>query len=295
MKTISKILFGVCCMAAFTACSNDDEVRLAAEQPHEMTLSVNTGAADTRTELSVPEDGLGLKRVWKEGDKISVIFQKEVGGEMQDFNEIFTLTGGAGTTSGKFYKADSQLPTTGTQTFHLQFPAGTTNGVGVKTSISTQADGSLATVGDYDVMVAWSQAITDGTWSGITLSSVSSFLHIPTGVKLLEGASGDQTVSKLVMSGTNIATDYKRDFSGKAVSSNGDITLSNITLKDGKPANDIYIAFIRGAGGDPKDVKLTLTIGGNDYVVELNDHGTINSVSGVYHLADSSIKTVPGI
>lgn len=293
MKTISKILFGVCCMAAFTACSNDDEVRIAASQPHEMTLSVSTGT-DTRTELSVPEDGLGLKRVWKEGDKISVIFQKEVGGEMQDFNEIFTLTGGAGTTSGKFYKADSQLPTTGTQTFHLQFPAGTTNGKWVETFIFTQADGRLATVGDYDVMTAQRQAITDGTWSGITLSSLSSFLHIPTGVKLLEGASGDQTVSKLVMSGTNIANEMDRHFNGMGNRDDGDITLSNITLKDGKPANDIYIAFIRGAGGEPKDVKLTLTIGGNDYVLELNDHGTIND-GRVYHLADSSIKTVPGI
>ncbi|MGP1477187.1 MAG: hypothetical protein ACTTJK_06965 [Phocaeicola sp.] len=293
MKTIGKILFGVCCMTAFTACSNDDEVRLAAEQPHEMTLSVNTGA-DTRTELSVSEVGSGLKRVWKAGDQISVIFQKEVGGEMQGFNEIFTLISGAGTTSGKFYKADSQLPTTGTQTFHLQFPAGTTKGMWVDTSISTQTDGSLATVGDYDVMTAWRENITDGTWDSVTLDGVSSFLHIPTGVKLLEGASGEQTVSKLVMSGTNIANTICRNFDGRGSSGDGNITLSNITLKDGKPASDIYIAFMSGDGGDLEDVKLTLTIGGNDYVVELNDHDTIYD-GRVYHLAGGSIKTVPSI
>lgn len=293
MKTINKILFAVCCMAAFTACSNDDDVLLSAEQPHEMSFTVNSGA-DTRTVLTVPEDGKGLKRVWKDGDKISVIFQKEVGGETKNYNEVFTLTSGAGTTSGTFSKSDSELPTSGTQTFHLLFPAGITIAdYWVKTSIGDQKDGSLSTLGDYDILQAYNQSVTDGIFGEISLTGETSFLHIPTTVKLIDNATGEYTVSKLSMTGTSVSNAFLRSFTGSGSCDYVPITLSDsFTLKDGMPAKDIYIAFVRWGSID--NVSLTLTINGIDYKVLLNDPNGSASAR-IEHLAASSIKTLPSM
>ncbi len=286
MKVISKFLFGMCCLAAITACSNSEEPVINTDQPHEMTLSVNTGA-DTRTELT--ENGTALKRVWKAGDKISVIFQKDD----NNYHEIFTLSSGEGTTAGKFYNASSMLPTTGTQNFHLQYPAGTVDGNWVESSIATQGDGSLSSVGDYEVLVGWNKSITDGVWSSITLDQSSIILHISTDVTLVNNATGTMTVSSLVLSGTHVANEYGRNFSGVGNRTVGNITLSDLTLVDGKLQNDAYIVFMQG-GGYAEDLKLTLTIDDTDYVVELNNHSTPSDY-GIYHLAESSIKAVPSM
>ena len=286
---ISKILLSMCCVAAFTACSNDDDVALPiAEQPHEMSFTVGSGA-DTRTTLDA--DGDKLTRVWKSGDKISVIYR--IGEE--NHHEIFTLTDGAGTTSGTFYNATSMIPTTGTQYVHLQTPAGNVDGNWVKTSIATQGDGSISSLGDYDILVGWNWAITDGVWPSKSLEVATSYLHIPTGLTLINNATGEKTISKLVLSGTNVSNVYSRSFSGQGNSEEGDISLSNISLKDGQLTSDLYIAFTRH-GGNPEDVKLTLTIDSTDYVIELNDPSAANINNGyVYHVASSSIKTTPSM
>ena len=68
----------------------------------------------------------------------------------------------------------------------------------------------------------------------------------------------------------------------------------HIGTNDGKVKEDVYIAFLRGSSGNPKNVKLTFTIGGTDYVVELNDPSS-DPDGKVSHLTAGAIKTKPSM
>ena len=291
MKTISNIFLGVCCLAALSACNQNKEALSTTEQPHEMSFTVSTGP-ETRSTLS--KDGENLKRVWKAGDKMSVIFQKDG----TNYNEIFTLTGGDGTTKGTFSNPSSNLPTTGSLYVQLLYPAGEFFGgtFWVRTSIDTQGNGSLSSAGDYDILTGYNLYITDGVFPATELSGKTSYLHIPTDLELIGNATGEKTATTLTLSGTNIAKYCSRAYTGQTSSGVGDVTLSGVVLNDGKVKEDVYIAYLRGSSGVPKDVKLTFTIGGSDYdyVVELNDPSS-DPDGKVSHLTAGAIKTKPSM
>ena len=75
MKT-RNLLLGMACMAAFTACSNNEEPVVPAEQTRTVTINVGIGA-DTRSALTV--DGNGLKRTWDSADILTVAFKDAKG------------------------------------------------------------------------------------------------------------------------------------------------------------------------------------------------------------------------
>ena len=89
---------------ALTSCSNDDEPQVAQQEGKtgyvEFTL---TRGADTRLDYKFNETTKGLDVTWSEGDQVVVLYKNNT------IIEVFDLVRGAGTATGVFAKADSQL------------------------------------------------------------------------------------------------------------------------------------------------------------------------------------------
>lgn len=247
MKT-RNLLLGMACMAAFTACSNNDEPVIPAVQTRAVTINVSTGA-DTRTALTV--DGNGLKRTWAASDKLSIYF---MGADNTEVLEVFDLKSGAGTTSAVFEKSDSQLPATGTvkvlvwvQTDNVE-----RNSFDIAIQDGTLDGGNGLTNNDWLVKET---TVTDGVFSDLTLESKCIFLKIPAGTKLVNDVTGNHNVEIYVYN-DNIVRRY--DFS---IDGDGNFTYDStrndkyvqagekgrkiwVALKDGALVKDCYIAMM---------------------------------------------------
>ena len=304
---IAKLFFGLACMAAFAACTNDDEL-LTNEvgQPHAMSFTLATGA-DTRTALAEPTDKTGtysLTRTWKDGDAVEVCYSTD-GSTMT--HETFTLTAGAGTTSGTFSNDASNIPTTGEVKLNIITKAGSIfyySDEGFVT-IFNQGDGSIATVGNYEIIVWYDVAVTDGVWNFPEPVVMTSILHLPAGFPVYEAASSDvEATADLVLFTYGDNSDFAFTFPDGplAVSVNivedNKLSLTGIKLKGGQLATDVYMAVFPGAVDS--NISLNFTVieegeKGKEYTVKLKDPTSWLEVGNVYHLdaadIDKSIAT----
>jgi hypothetical protein len=247
MKT-RNLLLGMACMAAFTACSNNEEPVMPAEQTRTVTIKVGIGA-DTRTDLAV--DGVGLKRTWDSEDRLNVAF-KDAKGEL--VVEQFNMTSGGGTTSATFEKSDSELPTSGT----------TKVLVWVSDREDAAVDISVQNGGFYDLSTKeWlmkETTVTDGEFSAsVTLESQTIFLKIPAGTKLVNNYTGDKNVKISVMNEylvdrydiTIDETGFGYDTPSSCI---GTIECKHPATKNGELVNDCYIALM--ANGNITSLKI---------------------------------------
>ena len=242
MKT-RNLLLGMACMAAFTACSNNEEPVVPAAKTRAVTINVSTGA-DTRTVLAV--DGVGLKRTWASTDKLALLF---LDADNNKVFEEFDLKSGASTTSATFEKSDSQLPASGvTKVLVWVDPENRSDAC---FDISTQ-DGSLDNY-DYGLRnndwLVTETTVTDGAFpSDLTLESKSIFLKIPAGTKLVNYVTGDHNVEIYVYN-DNIVRRYNFSINtdgnfNYVKATSGDVYAKSVALKDGALVNDCYIAML---------------------------------------------------
>ena len=243
MKT-RNLLLGMACMAAFTACSNNEEPVMPAAQTRAVTINVGTGA-DTRSALAV--DGVSLKRTWASTDKLSILFLDE---DYTVVLENFNLKSGAGTTSAVFEKSDSKLPATGTTNVlvwvepwdidYVSFDCSVQNG----TLSGSYGQGSLSS-NDW---LTTETTVTDGEFpASVSLESKSIFLKIPAGTQLIKNATGEQAYLITVYN-DNIVSRYNFDISDEGFNYNlgtgGYVNIRHPALKDGKLVDDCYIAMM---------------------------------------------------
>jgi hypothetical protein len=272
MKT-RNLLLGMACMAAFTACSNNEEPVMPAAQTRVVTINVGTGA-DTRSALAV--DGVSLKRTWASTDKLSILF---LGEDNTAVLENFNLKSGAGTTSAVFEKSDSKLPATGTtnvlvwvdpldadyESFDVSVQDGTLSGSYVQGSLSSN---------DW---LTTETTVTDGEFpASVTLESKTIFLKIPAGTQLINNATGDQSYLMTVYN-DNIVSRYNFSISDEGFNYNrgtgGYVNIRNPALKDGKLVDDCYIAMMK------KGDITSLTIKLNEYTDEFELYATDNEIT----------------
>ncbi len=277
MKT-RNLLLGMACMAAFTACSNNEEPVAPAAQTRTVTINVNTGA-DTRTNLAV--DGTGLKRTWASTDQLSIYFKDADGNKTL---ELFQLKSGAGTTSAVFEKSDSKLPATGTTKVLVWVDPENRNGRAFDISVQ---DGTLDDYRYGLVNNDWlttETTVTDGEFpASLSLESKSIFLKIPAGTKLINDVTGDQYIEIMVY-GPEIVNRYDFDIDDAGnfeynidSSSYGHVSAGLeswnlwIALKDGALVDDCYISMMaRGNIGDLMFIVTdqTTTIVGKDLMMK---------------------------
>lgn len=254
MKT-RNLLLGMACMAAFTACSNNEEPVMPVAQTRTVTINVSTGA-DTRTSLVA--DGEGLKRTFASTDKLSILFKDADDNEVL---EIFDLKSIAGTTSAVFEKSDSKLPATGTTKVLVWVDP--ENRIDKCFDISVQ-DGSLDNYSNGLVNNDWlttETTVTDGEFPALSLESKSIFLKIPAETKLVNNVTGEQNYLMTVYNDNMVGRyGFSTDDDGFVyIASDSYVNIRYAALKDGALVKDCYISMMA------KDDITSLTIKLNEY------------------------------
>ena len=183
-KTLRTLMMGMMALlgcTALTSCTNDDEPQVAQQEGKkgyvEFTLS---RGADTRTSYTFNKETKGLDVTWKDGDKMVVFYNLN---ETDEIIEVFDLVSGAGTTTGKFAKSNSQLAEkTGKEVVIAYFPnydstKSTTENV---LDLSTQK-GTLAEMSNFDMFGYVCKISEGGKISVDKYVKLMSILHFPIG------------------------------------------------------------------------------------------------------------------
>ena len=250
-KTLRTLMMGMMALlgcTALTSCTNDDEPQVAQQEGKkgyvEFTLS---RGADTRTSYTFNKETKGLDVTWKDGDKMVVFYNLN---ETDEIIEVFDLVSGAGTTTGKFAKSNSQLAEkTGKEVVIAYFPnydstKSTTENV---LDLSTQK-GTLAEMSNFDMFGYVCKISEGGKISVNKYVKLMSILHFPIGLDFgVEAATADFVFS----GGYNKAT----------INSNqlGDITVKDVSLSGGKLNQELYVVVAA------ENTPTKLTIGDNAF------------------------------
>ena len=238
--TIRTLLMGLMALLAgnaLTSCSIDDELQAVPEgQKGYVEFSLSRGA-ETRTAYAL-NDANGLNVTWSEGDKVAVAFGK--GGD--SIVEVFDLVSGAGTKTARFAKEDSDLADKSGALFIEYLPnlTGETDRNSYVLDISNQ-EGTLDNMWKYDCF-AFTATLNDGKIESPVFQPMMSILHFPKDFDF--GITA--TKADLVFSG------------GVSMipGAEGDITVKDVSLTDGKLDDDIYVA-VYGTGTVPTSLKVS--------------------------------------
>ena len=197
-KTLRTLMMGMMALLAgnaLTSCSSDDEPQVAQQEGKtgyvEFTL---TRGADTRTDYSFNEETKGLDVTWNKDDKMVVFYHQ---GQTDQIVEVFDLVRGAGTATGVFAKADSQLAEESGKVI-IQYAPGYVSGTAATDYIldlSTQ-EGTLDKLGDYDIL-SFEATLDNGKIGDAKFVAHMAILHFPKDLDL--GVSA--TTADLVLGG----------------------------------------------------------------------------------------------
>ena len=237
---MKKIVYITLAFAALlTACSKAEQPETKV-QPHHVELTLTTEQAATKT--TITKDGSTYSRVWKKGDRVSVLYS--TGDPAVAHNECFTLIDGAGTTTGTFGCDESEL--SGSLNVRVIYPYTTAeyNDSWWSRSIETQAYGYLDYLGDYDMM--FGSGTYDGSaFSVAKLSPQVFYLHFPAGLQLVGNSAGSATVTLSLtgMAGTTVNNEFINNKTLNSANTNeGAINVTDVQLTDGCLVSDIYMA-----------------------------------------------------
>ena len=292
---ITRFLLGICCAAAaLISCSKADSPKV--EETHPMSFTISTDDVPTKTTITY--DGSSYSHTWKAGDAFSVI--SIVTAESEYYMDKFVLTSGAGTKTGTFSCATSHIPTSGDRQPTLIYPyTDVKNSFGwwVR-SLENQGNGSLANLGDYALIYA-KPYFKDGEFShwpsGGRPDFQVAFFKLPAGLQIVGNSSGSHSVD-IVLSGSG-STEVMNEFlnsetKNTATTNTGDISLTGVSITDGKLVQDTYIAFCcRFSSLSSYDFVITVKEGTNSVSYSLNR--TSNMSEGkVYNLKQSHFTPV---
>ncbi len=237
---MKKIVYITLAFAALlTACSKAEQPETKV-QPHHVELTLTTEQAATKT--TITKDGSTYSRVWKKGDRVSVLYS--TGDPAVAHNECFTLIDGAGTTTGTFGCDESEL--SGSLNVRVIYPYTTAeyNDSWWSRSIETQAYGILDYLGDYDMMFG-SGSYDGSAFSVAKLSPQVFYLHFPAGLQLVGNSEGSATVTLSLtgMAGTTVNNEFINNKTLNSANTNaGAINVTDVQLTDGCLVSDIYMA-----------------------------------------------------
>ncbi len=234
-KTLRTLMMGMMALLAgnaLTSCSNDDEPQVAQQEGKtgyvEFTIS---RGADTRTAYALNEDK-GLDVTWSKGDKMVVFYKVQTADEII---EVFDIVEGVGEKTAKFAKSDSQLADKSGIigiAYRPNYDASKTISEYLF-DFSTQ-EGDLDNLGKYDLF-SFEASLEEGKITPLGKSffyPTMVFLHFPTDIDFGTGT----TTSDFVFSGGgNKHASYSEGIEG-------DITVENVSLTNGKLSQDLYVA-----------------------------------------------------
>ncbi|MBE6289330.1 MAG: hypothetical protein E7100_03735 [Bacteroidaceae bacterium] len=234
-KTLRTLMMGMMALMAgnaLTSCSSDDEPQVAQQEGKtgyvEFTIS---RGADTRTAYALNEDK-GLDVTWSEGDKMVVFYEAQTANEII---EVFDLVEGVGEKTAKFAKSDSQLADKSGIigiAYRPNYDASKT--ISEYLFDFSIQEGDLDNLGKYDLF-SFDASLAEGKIEPLGKSffyPTMVFLHFPTDIDFGTGT----TTSDFVFSGgINKHASYSEGIEG-------DITVKNVSLTNGKLDQDLYVA-----------------------------------------------------
>ena len=182
---------------------------------------------------------------WSEGDQVVVVYG--------DVVEVFDISEGAGTSTAKFAKADSQLAEQSGEVTVYYFPGYAES----KTEIdfSKQA-GTLDDLGKYDTF-SFSATLTNGKIKEGKFSPAMAIFRFPAGLDFgAEAAASDFVFS----GGVN-----KQVFGSTPTT--GDITVEKVSLAEGKLSQDLYVSVWAGDATSASLTPTILKVGAKTYVL----------------------------
>ena len=242
-KTLRTLMMGMMALlgcTVLTSCTNDDEPQVAQQEGQkgyvEFTLS---RGADTRTTYAANTDG-GLDVKWSKDDKMVVFYNEIV--------EVFDLVSGAGTTTGKFAKSDSQLNEKSGNVFIEYLPGIDETNYQTKAFDFSEQSGSLENFADYDAF-AFEASLSNGQISAPQYKAAMAVYHFK--AKDINFGVGDGNIDFVFSEGTNAIA-----YNGRT---KGDITIKGVSLTGGKLDNDLYVAVYAS------HAPTTLTVGNQTF------------------------------
>ena len=249
MKT-RNLLLSLCCMAALTACTSNDEPTIAESaqaRKLEFTLSIDNGAA-TRADFTSNTDG-SLSSTWAEGDAVALLWYDSEEGKYMA--EKFTLNADdIGKTTGSF--SGTTVAQSG-QKLAIVYPYSAVicdEYDEIKVTILKQT-GKLEDLSKYTIMCAQNVELTaDGQIpEGTKLANNKvTILRLPKGLKLFD-SSKSITSLKYSLVGTSSGA-FKYSNGGIFTLSDDDIELTAVTVDaNGCLSEDYYIAFYPSSSG----------------------------------------------
>ena len=272
-----------------TACSKAEQPETKV-QPHHVELTLTTEQAATKTTITT--DGSTYSRVWKKGDRVSVLYS--TGDPAVAHNECFTLIDGAGTTTGTFGCDESEL--SGSLNVRVIYPYTTAeyNDSWWSRSIENQPYGVLDYLGDYDMMFG------SGTYDGSAFSVAKLtpqvfYLHFPAGLQLVGNSEGSATVTLSLtgMAGTTVNNEFINHKTLNSASTiEGAINVTDVQLTDGCLVTDIYMAV--NTDTNPNE-SFNLTVADathNCLYIFGRGEGKYLYNGNVYHMAQSQFSPV---
>ena len=244
-KTLRTLMMGMMALLAgnaLTSCSSDDEPQVAQQEGKtgyvEFTLS---RGADTRTTYAANDKG-GVDVKWSDGDKMLVFYNEN------EIVEVFDLVSGAGTTTGKFAKSDSQLNEKSGNVFIEYLPGIDETNYQTKALDFSEQSGSLENFADYDAF-AFEASLSNGQISAPQYKAVMAVYHFK--AEDIDFGVGDGNKNFVFSEGTNAIA-----WGGLI---KGDITVKGVSLTGGKLSKDLYVVVYAS------HAPTTLTIGNQTF------------------------------
>ena len=287
MKT-KQLIFAMCCLAAMASCSNEEPLTEVTQQAKQVSLTLTYGdGADTRTSFDVSDTG--LKHVWTTGDKVHLSYSGSSGRITLGVLELST---GAGTKRATFKGTINGWNDGDEKTIDVKY--GPLNDAVTDMDWSTQ-EGTLESLGKYEI-IYYPNVVATLNGDKISVSDIlsptykSTFICLPTGLKILESGSGEATLS---MESSQFASKHhltSNDWTRAVSKAPGGVPITaKVTLADGKLASDVYLAAC-SVWNVSNDVSFGLSFGEKDYQVNLNK--TLNGM--LYTVTQSVIDAVGG-
>ncbi|MBR5703804.1 MAG: hypothetical protein IKX45_06090 [Bacteroidales bacterium] len=178
---MKKILASIALLAAFCACSKQEEIT-PADNTQETTKQIITATVNCPTKVSYSENtpggGSGISSVWEEGDTFYAI---------QDGTTVvtFTIKSGAGSTSATF-EAEADGVTAGTEWVAVLGKGATTSASSVNCSYSGQT-GTISGLNKYNYVVANGVGTSPSfDFNNGTKLSYIVRIKVPAGTKCIE-------------------------------------------------------------------------------------------------------------
>lgn len=290
----TRFLLGICCAAAvISSCSKAEKVSKEAET-HPMSITLNLDEPTTKVDIAY--SGTKYTPTWKAGDAISVV--SIITYDVEGYNDKFELVSGAGTKTGVFHCATSHIPTTGTARAKVLYPYSNviqpTNWL--ERSIENQGTGSLDNLGNYALLYAglrYEDGVFDGYYASESPRFQTFFLKMPAGLQLVGNSTGTITVD-IDFSATGTTEVFTRRWDSITLNSGssktGTITLSGVTLTDGKLVSDTYFSVMsRNRSGETYAV--TVKQGGSSVTYNLT-HTAYSSNGNLYNLSQTQFTPV---